>query len=80
MHVVLVKDGCAIAISNKRLEEMTEKQFAEKDELALANLLLTLDDLVLFNVESEIIVKGLWDKLKNIYEEKSLVNKIFLCR
>ena len=59
---------------------MTEKQFAEKDELALANLLLTLDDSVLFNVESETIVKRLWDKLKNIYQEKSLVNKIFLRR
>ena len=50
MHAVSVKDCCAVTILDKKPEGMIEKQFAEKDELALANLLLTLDDSMLFNI------------------------------
>ena len=52
-------------------------QYEEKDKLALTNLYLALDDSVLFNIEIEITAKGVWKKLKNLYE-KSLVNKIYL--
>lgn len=34
--------------------------------------------LFFFNVEVKKTAKGLWEKLKSNYEEKSLVNKIFL--
>jgi hypothetical protein len=83
MHAVLVKDGCAVALlgSENRPEGMTDRQFNEKDELAKANLLLALEDSVLFNVETtETSAKALWENLKNMYEGKSLVNKIFLRR
>ena len=80
MHAMLVKDGCAIAFLNKedKLEGMTNKQFAKKDEMALANLFLRLEDSILFNIETETNAKRLLKKLKSIYERKSLVNKIFL--
>ncbi|GKV52302.1 hypothetical protein SLEP1_g58891 [Rubroshorea leprosula] len=54
MHAVLVKDGCAVALlpREEKPEGMTDKQFFEKDEMALANLQLALDDNVLFNVET----------------------------
>ncbi|KAK9118944.1 hypothetical protein Scep_017037 [Stephania cephalantha] len=82
MQAVLVKDGCAVALLGKdgKPEGMTDKTFAEKDEMAVANILLALEDTVLFNVEGESSAIGLWDKLKNIYEGKSLTNKIFLRR
>ncbi|KAK6267017.1 hypothetical protein QUC31_017854 [Theobroma cacao] len=82
MHAVLVKDGCVVALLTKedKPEDMTDKQFIEKDEMALANLQLDLEDNVLFNVEIETFAKGLWDKFKSIYEGKSLTNKIFLRR
>ncbi|GKU94135.1 hypothetical protein SLEP1_g7663 [Rubroshorea leprosula] len=82
MHAMLVKDGCAVAFlpREEKPEGMTDKQFSKKDEMALANLQLALDDNVLFNVETESTAKGLWEKLKNIYEGKSLANKIFLRR
>jgi hypothetical protein len=39
---------------------------------------LCLLDLVLFNVSGEATTKELWDKLGNLYQSKSLVNKLFL--
>lgn len=75
-----MKDGCAVALLDKegRLEGMTDKSFAEKDDEAFANLLLSFGDTLMFNVEAETTAKGMWEKLKNIYEGKCLVNKIFL--
>ncbi|KAK6242410.1 hypothetical protein SCA6_007799 [Theobroma cacao] len=60
MHAVLVKDGCAVALSTKKdkPEGMTDKQFAERAEIALANLQLALEDNVLFNMETETSAKG----------------------
>ena len=80
MQAVLIKDGCEIALQEKECkpQEMTDAQYEEKDKLAMANLYLALDDLVLFNIETETTAKGVWKKLKNLYEGKSLVNKIYL--
>lgn len=46
--------------------------------MALTNIFLALKDAALFNVEDDITTKGLWEKLKSIYEREVLVNKIFL--
>lgn len=76
---MLVKDGSTVAFLGKdsKLEGMPDKTFTKKNEMALTSLLLALEDTILFNIEVESIVKTLWDKLKNIYEGKSLTNKIF---
>ena len=60
MQAVLIKDGCEIALQGKKHkpQEMTDGQYEEKDILAMANFYLTLDDLVLFNIEVETIAKG----------------------
>ena len=39
---------------------------------------MCLGDLILINVHEEPTAKKLWKKLSEIYQEKSLVNKIFL--
>lgn len=58
---------------------MTDAQFAVKDEIAKINILLTLKDRILFNVQMvDTINKELWESLNRIYEDKSLVNKIYL--
>ncbi|PKI61542.1 hypothetical protein CRG98_018038 [Punica granatum] len=64
----------------KKPNKLSDEKFVEKDEMMLADLLLALEDSVLFNVKSETTAKGLWDKLRSIYEGKSLMNKIFLRR
>lgn len=58
---------------------MTDAQFAVKDEIAKINILLTLKDKILFNVQMvDTINKELWESLNRIYEDKYLVNKIYL--
>lgn len=47
-------------------------------ELPLADLLLFLDDWVLFNVSNQTIAKGLWENLIKLYKGKSISNEIFL--
>jgi hypothetical protein len=39
---------------------------------------LCLEDSVLLNVSGESTTKELWEKLGNLYQSKSLVNKLFL--
>lgn len=42
---------------------------------------IIVNDKVLFNVQTvDTTVKALWDGLHKVYEDKSLVNKIFLSR
>jgi hypothetical protein len=35
-------------------------------------------DLLLLNIPREVITKELWDNLGTLYQDKSMVNKIFL--
>ena len=37
-----------------------------------------VSDSVLLNVSGEAMTKALWDKLRTLYQSKSLVNKLFL--
>ena len=39
---------------------------------------MCVSDSVLLNVSGEATTKALWDKLGNLYQSKSLVNKLFL--
>jgi hypothetical protein len=39
---------------------------------------LCLDDSILLNVSGEYTTKELWENLGNLYQSKSLVNKLFL--
>jgi hypothetical protein len=48
------------------------------DQKAKSIIQLCLSDSVLLNVSEEATSKDLWDNLGNLYQSKSLVNKIFL--
>jgi hypothetical protein len=55
------------------------KEYWEKlDIRARSTIRLCLIDLVLLNVSGESTAKELWDKLGNLYQSKSMVNKLFL--
>jgi hypothetical protein len=55
------------------------KEYWEKlDRRARSNIRLCLSYSVLLNVSREYTTKELWDKLGNLYQSKSLVNKLFL--
>lgn len=46
IYVIIVNDGCIIALKERqsKLEGMTNVQFAEKDEIVEADILLALED------------------------------------
>ena len=70
MHV-LIKDRCVVALKGKenKPKGMTNKVFIEKDKLAIANIYLALDEVVLFNMSKKITTKGLWDSCKIYMKE-----------
>jgi hypothetical protein len=57
---------------------MSKEDWEKLDRRARSNIQLYLVDLVLLNVSGESTAKELWDKLGNLYQSKSLVNKLFL--
>lgn len=42
--------------------------------MTMVDLYLALDESVLFNVSSETTARGLWDKLRSMYEGMSMSN------
>jgi hypothetical protein len=57
---------------------MSKEDWDKLDRRARSNIRLFLEDSVLLNVSGESIAKELWDDLGNLYQSKSLVNKLFL--
>ena len=74
--MILIKDGYVVALKDKekKPEGMKDEVFANKDGLDMANIHLTLGEVVLFNSSEETTTKCLQDKLQNLYEEKSMLN------
>jgi hypothetical protein len=57
---------------------MSMEDWMKLDRKENNTIQLFLSDLVLLNVSREAIIKELWDKLGDLYQSKSLVNKLFL--
>jgi hypothetical protein len=57
---------------------MSKEYWEKLDRRARSIIRLCLADSVLLNVSRESVAKELWDKLGNLYQSKSLVNKLFL--
>jgi hypothetical protein len=57
---------------------MSKEDWEKLDRRARSTIRLCLVDSVLLNVSGESTAKELWDKLGNLYQSKSLVNKLFL--
>jgi hypothetical protein len=57
---------------------MSKEDWDKLDRRARSTIRVCLEDSVLLNVSGESIAKELWDKLGNLYQSKSLVNKLFL--
>ena len=57
---------------------VSTEDWEKLDRKARSMICLCLSDSVLLNVSREHCVKKLWEKLGNLYQSKSLVNKLFL--
>ena len=55
-----------------------ERNWDKLDRKVRSTIHLCLSDLILLNVFGEDIAIKLWEKLGNLYQSKSLVNKLFL--
>lgn len=80
IKVVLRKDNCLTAISERPTIFTDDNKWNEMDGNALANLHLALADGILSSIEEKKTAKEIWDHLTKLYEAKSLHNKIFLKR
>jgi hypothetical protein len=57
---------------------MLVDDYKKLDWKAKSTIRLCLSDSILLNVSGEATTKELWDKLGNLYQSKSLVNKLFM--
>jgi hypothetical protein len=57
---------------------MSQEDWEKLDRRARSTIQLCLADSVLLNMSGESTAKELWEKLGNLYQSKSLVNKLFL--
>jgi hypothetical protein len=57
---------------------MSKEDWYKLDRRARSTIRLCLEDSMLLNVSGESTAKEIWDKLGNLYQSKSLVNKLFL--
>ncbi|KAE8669377.1 putative LRR receptor-like serine/threonine-protein kinase [Hibiscus syriacus] len=80
MKVILRKDGCLAAISERLVDFTDDNKLIEMDGNAMANFYLALAYEVLSSIEEKKTVKEIWDHLTKLYEATSLHNKIFLKR
>jgi hypothetical protein len=57
---------------------MPKEDWEKLDRRERSTIPLYLADLVLLNVLGEYTTEELWDKFGNLYQSKSLANKLFL--
>ena len=57
---------------------MSDEDWKKLDRKAKSTIRLCVLDSVLLNVSGEATMKNLWEKHGNLYQSKSLVNKLFL--
>jgi hypothetical protein len=65
-------------ITSTPVTGMSKEDWDKLDRRARSTIRLCLENSVLLNVLGESTTKELWDKLGNLYQSKSLVNKLFL--
>lgn len=81
IKVVLVREGCAYALSPAPSADATASvaaDFTKIDLLALSTLHLALSDDVLRRVQDEKTTASLWTKLELFYMDKSVFSKMHL--
>lgn len=79
IKAILRKDNCLYAIEGRPANK-TDEKWKEIDEIAVANLYLTMTDSVLSKVTENKTAKEVWDALMDLYEVKSLHARVLLKR
>ena len=74
------KDQWIVVDQGTKPTTMSDEDWKKLDWKAKSTIQLCVSDLVLLNVSGEAMANNLWDKLGTLYQSKSLVNKLFLCK
>ena len=82
MWDLLVQQGLQRALDGKRKIPLTitNVEWEDIDAKEISTISLCLADDVLFNIIGETSVAILWNKLKSLYMNKSVTNRIYLKR
>eukprot|EP00253_Pinus_taeda_P008052 PITA_08052 len=76
--LLLDKDEWIMVDLGTKPTGVSDEEWKKLDRKAKITMRLCVSDSVLLNVSREATVKTLWDKLRTLYQSKSLVNKLFL--
>ena len=72
------KDQWIVVDIGTKPTTMSDEDWKKLDRKAKSTIRLCVPDSVLLNVSGEATMKNLWEKLRTLYQSKSLVNKLFL--
>ena len=72
------KEQWAIVDPGRKPTSVSTEDWEKLDRKARSLIHLCLSNSILLNVYGEDSAKKLWEKLGNLYQSKSLVNKLFL--
>jgi hypothetical protein len=78
VHKLLVYKIQVHKATSTQSTSMSKEYWENMDRRERISIRLYLDDSLLLNVSRESTTKELWEKLGNLYQSKSLVNKLFL--
>jgi hypothetical protein len=63
-----------------KLKGKSDEDWKKLDKESHSTIQIYFVDSVLLNVSEEDTTNKLWDKLGNLYQSKSMVNKLFICK
>lgn len=66
----------ALVRKSKKLEKMTEHEWKDLDMHMVSVIMMSLPDIVAFNIINDGIAIGLWKKLERSYLGRSLTTKL----
>ena len=72
------KEQWAVVDPGTKPTGVSTEDWEKLDRKARSTIRLCLSDSVLLNISGEDSAKKLWEKLGNLYQSKSQVNKLFL--
>eukprot|EP00253_Pinus_taeda_P033001 PITA_33001 len=77
-YLLVDKDQWIAVDPGTKPTRVSDEEWKKLDQKAKSTIRLCVSDSVLLNVSEEATAKALWDKLRTLYQSKSLVNKLFL--
>ena len=80
MEAILVQDGSHYLVIQgveKKLESVTDANFAKMDKKARSSIILNLSNKVLREVAAETSTMAMWDKFKALYMKKTIKNRLY---